>query len=118
LTLIQTGGDVGQKVNFQIADDLDAAARDGVLEEAKLKLSLVNYYPDTDDVAFKLNGRTISDHELIDEIGRNKCLFEFILEGSWVKRGTNTLEAILKRMNPLVTGKMVLDDVELSIRYK
>jgi hypothetical protein len=118
VVLTQTRGDVGQTVNFQIADDLDAASRDGVLEEAKLKLTLVNYYPDTDEVVLKLNGRTISDYKLIDEIRWNQCIFEFSLEGSWVKRGTNTLEAILKRMNPLVTGKMVLDDVELSIKYK
>lgn len=118
LVLIVSNGETGQSFDFQIADDLEDASRDGVLKETKLKLRLSNYHPDTDDVLFKLNDKLLSDYDLIDDMRRNQCFFTFSLDGSWVKRGANRLEAVLKKQNPKVTGKLILDDIELSIRYK
>jgi hypothetical protein len=118
LVLILGNGETGQSLSFQVADDLEGASRDGVLKETKLRLRLINYHPDTDEVLFKLNDRLLSDYDLVDDMRRNQCFFEFSLDGPWVNRGTNRLEAVLTKRNPQVTGKMLLDDIDLSIRYK
>ena len=115
VALTVSGSDAGQTVSFKVADDLESARTDDALDQIKLRLSLTDFSPQADEIAFKLNGQPLTDYSCLDP---TSDWLEFDLQGAPLKQGENELEVILKHRNPQIGVPVVLDDVELFIKYR
>ena len=116
LNLVVATGEKGQTLDLKLGDDIASAVRDKALDEATLKLRLNNFSHESDKLKFRLNGEPLPEptveHRYAD------CCFEFKLQGPPLQQGDNKLELILTQRNPRIKGPLVLNDVELLIKYK
>ena len=111
-----TAGDRGAVVPLKVADDVEAAAADGVLGEVALEVRLENWDAAEDELLFRLNGETLPEPAVRAESVQAAWL-AFPLDGPPLRQGLNELEAVLRRRNRDLIGPLALTDVELIVRY-
>ena len=103
------------RVTLFVADDLQAAARNGSLGKAILTMEFTGM-TDPDKLSLRLNGQALPEQETAKD--GDSLRISCALEASQVKQGTNILEAALKDTT-VGTGKSVkLTRVRLVVRYK
>ena len=106
------------------------AARRGILADVILELTVASMTAE-DVVEFELNERTLPPNPELDippphykvgpghnEYSGNYRLRYRLVQGSWLRRGSNVLHVVLRRRNPSIRDALVLHDLVLEIRYR
>jgi hypothetical protein len=118
VTLEADPGGPGQCVRFELADDVESAANEGTLGEARLQLKLKDYSPEVDELHLSLNGTTLLIEECETTRSGGMQWLSFRLAGPPLRQGENTLHLGLRRRNPYVRNPLVLTCVEVLVNYK
>jgi len=108
----------GQRVRFELGDDVESAAKAGALGEAMLRLKLDNFCPEQDQLDIRLNETPLPADSCKPMQREGAEWFEFRLEGPPLRQGKNTLQAALRQRNPRVRGPLVLSDVQVCLDYR
>ncbi len=119
----------GTTVRFRVADDLETAARRGILDAVTLELIVVSLTSE-DEFEFKLNGRALPETALValnrhyrvgpgpNAYHGNYALRYDVRVGDWVRQGWNQVEAMLKKRNSGIETDFVFHDLSLEINYR
>ena len=104
------------RVSVDVADDLDAASKEGSLKEASLRL-LVDHLTPLDQLEIRLN------EELLKTARPNRIFFnetwlEFDVTPPLLKQGWNQVDVVVRDRNQQVTSPLSLKSVEVVVRYK
>jgi hypothetical protein len=106
-------------VEFGIADDLRAAAADGVTAHVTLHLKLKNYTPpDEFDVA--LNGKILPRETRTERavfIMNDDTWITFPLPADLVNHGNNNLQVIVRNLNPEMATAPILTNLEVWMDF-
>ena len=115
-----------KKITLVVSDDLQAAARDGSLDYAKLMTKFIGESEQDKlshhKLSLRLNGQELLDipvsssPQLHVSSGSGNITCVRFLEASWVKQGNNVLEATLKEAASDKAVKLIR--VHLLVRYK
>ena len=104
-------------VRMDIADDVMGAKAGGNLEEATLRILLVNF-TSVDDLEFRLNGETLDRTGATKYILYNEYWLDFDVSSSpALRQGWNDIEIEVKSRNNRIGVPLTLDSVEAIIRY-
>lgn len=104
------------EIDVEIADDLAAARRDGVLQTATLRL-LVEQLTPLDQLGLELNGRQLDLATARKRLNYNDCWLDLDVASTMTKGG-NTLRVTVDGRNPHVLAPLVVRSVEALIVYK
>ncbi len=104
------------EISLDVADDLEAAVQDGVLESSALRL-LVDHLTPLDRLEITLNGHPIGDPDT-RHVFFNKTWLEFTVEPPHLKQGWNRIGTAVRARNPQVTSPLALKSVEIFVDYK
>lgn len=106
-----------QPVTFklEIADDLDAARRDGVLRQAVLRL-LIEQLTTRDIVEYRLQGQPLDAATAVRHYNYNDCWIDLDTTAS-LRQGMNDVEITLQSRNPHVASPLILRTVEAKVIY-
>ena len=104
------------EILLDIADDLDAAATDGTLKDATLRL-LVEQLTALDDLQFDLNDNTLDPSLARRRLLYNDTWLDFNVSPPLLKQGWNRLRVKVIARNPLVECRLALSSVEVLVRY-
>ena len=106
-------------VEFGIADDLADARRKGVSAQATLRLKLSNYTPpDEFDVTF--NGQSLPRKERTERavfIMNDFTWVTYRIPNDLVKTGMNKVEIAVSKLNPQMSEKPVLNNLEMWLEF-
>jgi len=123
------------KVDIFVADDLEAAKRDGEMREPLLTIRFADYCVD-DEVAIRFNGvdLPVESAEVTHYRGTRIAAdlpgpvqapkgmtahwFRYRLPIGLLKRGNNALEVTVLKASPMATFKRSINGVEILTRYK
>ena len=112
----------GQPAAFRvpIIDDLQAAQREGVLDDVALWVRLMAYDPKQDVVEFEWNGRRLPEElRRLDRGAKGEHYWvEFDLRERLPEPGDNRLKITLVSNSAARAGPVVVNDVELTINYE
>jgi len=103
------------EVNVEIADDLAAARREGVLREATLRL-LIEQLTALDRLELRLNGIALDPTAARQRLNYNDCWLDFDVSRS-MRKGNNELSLRVVARNAHIEAPLVLRSVEALIRY-
>ncbi len=107
------------EVAVPVADDLEAATRQGLDARITLRLKLVNYTP-PDEFDVSWNGR------VLPRTGRSERAVFIMNDQTWVtwnlapdqvKKGSNLLALEVRRLNSQMSSAPVLNNLEVWIEY-
>lgn len=104
------------EISLDVADDLDAASRDGVLKSAALRL-LVDHLTPPDRLEVTLNGQPVGDADR-RHVFFNETWLEFSVGPPQLKQGWNRIVTAVRARNPQVTSPLALKSVEILVDYK
>ena len=108
--------DASEHVTLVVADDLQTAARAGLLAEATLMLEFTGM-SNSDKLSLRLNGQEIPELQAV--LNNDGSLrISRTLEASQVKQGHNVVEARLQAAGPGKDEAVRLSQVRLLVRYK
>ena len=113
LDLAKVGEEV--EVSLDVADDLEAASREGVLKSATLRL-LVDQLTPQDRLEVTLNGRPIGDPDT-QHVFFNETWLEFAAGPPQLKQGWNRIGTAVRARNPQITSPLSLKSVEILVNY-
>jgi hypothetical protein len=107
----------GKRVAFkqEIADDLDAARRDGAVGRAVLRL-LVEQLTARDVLECRLNGRLLDFQGAVRHLNYNDCWLDLDATAA-LRQGFNDVEITVLSRNPHVTSPLVLRAAEALVTY-
>jgi hypothetical protein len=113
--------DVGRhRVDFGIADDLADARQKGVTAQVTLRLKLSNYTPpDELDVAF--NGQDLPRKTRTERavfIMNDFTWMTYPIPNDLVKSGMNAVEISVRALNPQMSEKPVLNNLEVWLEFE
>jgi hypothetical protein len=117
---LPVGLDIGRhRVDFGIADDLTDARQKGVTAQSTLRLKLSNYTPpDELDVAF--NGRDLPRETRAERavfIMNDFTWVTYPVPNDLIKLGMNTVEISVHKLNPQMSKKPVLNNLEMWLEF-
>ena len=113
LDLAQVGDQA--EVSLDVADDLEAASREGVLKSATLRL-LVDQLTPPDRLEVTLNGRPVGDPDT-QHVFFNETWLEFAVGPPQLQQGWNRIGTAVRARNPQVTSPLALKSVEILVKY-
>jgi hypothetical protein len=117
LALVETDSDSSAEIRFKVADHLQPAGGQGILESATLKIRLRNY-TNQDRLAFKLNGERLpAPQPILDLPHWEHHRIEFDLISYAIRQGENCLQIHVMKRNPQLRCTLVLTDVEILVKY-
>lgn len=116
----------GKTISIYVADDLESAARLGLLESVSLRI--VTGESADDVVDFTLNGRPLSRNPRTVTFpsirqpekpvtGNASRIFD-LPAGDGVRQGLNQVNVTVRKREPRVRQKLTVFDVSLEIRYR
>ncbi len=123
-----TNGD-GQEFDLFIADDIQAAVADGILESITLRV-VFRQWTVEDELAIKVNGHTVAEFGRRDsaravvakrsESRIAEALAERLipLDHKVVQLGKNTIKVVLYHRNPKIQVPLVWKNAEVTVRYR
>ena len=114
LELAQVGDQV--EVSLDVADDLEAASREGVLKSAAVRL-LVDQLTPPDRLEVTLNGRPVGDPDT-QHVFFNETWLEFAVGPPQLQQGWNRIGAAVRARNPQVISPLALKSVEILVKYE
>jgi len=108
----------GSYVEFSVGDNLQGAAKEGILSELKLRL-LIEGLAASDTLSLNFNGKTLGGKQADAAFKANPESHwrEYDLNASDVKNGTNRIDAELTLSRSTKTAPS-LSRLELSVRYR
>ena len=113
LDLAQAGD--AQEINVEIADDISAARKDGVLHEATLRL-MIEQLTDLDHLDLQLNGSPLDEASAKKRLNYNDCWLDF--DASQIlHKGNNALSLKVTSRNPHVSAPLTIRRVDALINY-
>ncbi|MCY3777873.1 MAG: hypothetical protein OXH11_18005 [Candidatus Aminicenantes bacterium] len=104
------------EVSLDVADDLETAAREGVLKSAAVRL-LVDQLTPLDRLEVTLNGQPIGDPHT-RHVFFTETWLEFAAGPPQLKQGWNRIGAAVRARNPQVTSPLALKSVEILVDYE
>ncbi len=104
------------EIHVEIADDLVAAHRDGLLRTATLRL-LIEQLTSLDQFDLMLNGAMLDLAKARKRLNYNDCWLDFDVAQSMIK-GNNVLKVKVKDRNPHILAPLVVRSVEALVAYK
>lgn len=104
------------EISLDVADDLEAASRDGVLKSAALRL-LVDHLTPPDRLEVTLNGQPVGDADR-QHVFFNETWLEFAVGPPQLKQGWNRIVTAVRARNPRVTSPLALKSVEILVKYR
>ncbi len=104
------------EVPIDIADDIQAAAAEGSLAEATLRLMIVNL-SSLDKVEFALNDTPLDEALIRKRLLYNDCWLEFDVK-KLLRQGWNRVQATVTARNPHVGAPLSIESVEAVVRYR
>lgn len=104
-----------QEINVEIADDIAAAKRDGLLKEVTLRV-LVEQLTSLDKLEVRFNGHPLDLAKATKHLNYNDCWVDFDVADT-VQRGNNALSIQVQERNPHVQAKLTLRHVDTFVRY-
>jgi hypothetical protein len=102
-------------VKIEIADDLAAAEREGVLRTVTLRL-LIEQMTGPDRIEYTLNGVSLDPAAAIRRINYNDTWLDFDVRHA-LRNGVNELTLTVRERNPRVALPLVLRSVEVLVAY-
>ena len=108
--------DVWAQFTLVVADDVEAAARDGSLRMATLKMEFTGLTKH-DGLTLRLNGQGLSKLQAANE-GDDSLQISCELDPSQLKQGNNVLKATLNETAPGAGKQARMTQVRLLVRYK
>ena len=96
--------------------DLNSALHDGALNEATLRLMIVNL-TSLDMLRFKLNGKLLDSTSAKRRLLYNDCWIDLDVLPPLLKQGWNHLNVKMKSRNPHISAPLRLKNVEVIVRY-
>ena len=110
----------GQEPGLPVPDDLVDARQKGVTAQATLRLKLSNYTPpDEWDVAF--NGRNLPRESRAERavfIMNDFTWVTYPVSNDLIKSGMNTVEISVHKLNPQMSKKPVLSNLEMWLEFE
>jgi len=103
-------------VTIDIADDIKQAAIDGAFEKATLRILVVNL-TSIDSIEFSLNGMQLDFNAAQKKLLYNDCWIEFDVSDSVLIQGWNSLRMKVIERNSNIMANLVVESVEVIIRY-
>jgi len=113
IELAKTGDST--EIRIDIADDVQAAALEGSLAEASLRLMIVNLSA-LDVVEFELNGSPLDNATVRRRLLYNDCWLEVDVSGV-LRQGWNCIKVVVIARNPHVAAPLNIESVEAIVRY-
>jgi hypothetical protein len=107
--------DEREQVTFAVADDLQAAARNGSLRTATLMMEFTGL-TEQENLVLCLNGQDLPECQADSENG-SPLRISCALVASQVRSGKNVVEATLKKSRPDGDGAVRLSKIRLLVRY-
>ena len=104
------------EISLDVADDLEAAVREGVLESAALRL-LVDHLTPLDRLEVTLNGRAVGEPDA-RHVFFNETWLEFAVGPPQLKQGWNRIVTAVRARNPQVASPLSLKSVEILVNYR
>lgn len=104
------------EISLDVADDLEAAVREGVLESAALSL-LVDHLTPLDRLEITLNGRPVGEPDA-RHVFFNETWLEFAVGPPLLKQGWNRIVTAVRARNPQVASPLSLKSVEILVNYR
>ncbi|HSI13327.1 MAG TPA: family 10 glycosylhydrolase [Chthoniobacter sp.] len=104
-----------QEINVEIADDLDAARKDGVLRTVTLRM-MVEQLTTLDQLQLTLNGQPLDLASATKRLNYNDCWLDFEVS-KVMRRGNNALSLKLVERNSHVAAPLSIRQVEALVRY-
>lgn len=106
-------------VEFGFADDLKRAQQRGASHEVTLRLKIANHtQPDEFDVS--INGGVLPEKTRLSRavfIMNNDTWVTFPIPGELLRLGDNALEINVRRLNPQISERPVLKNMEILVEY-
>lgn len=104
------------EINVEIADDLEAAKKDGRLKSATLRLMIVQLTA-LDELDLRINGRPLDLATAKKRLNYNDCWLDFDVAGL-MKKGGNELTLLVKARNPHVQAPLTVRQVDVLVKYE
>ncbi len=104
-------------IRLDVADDVGNANANGSLEEATLRVLLINL-TSLDDVEFRLNGEALDRAAATKHLLYNHYWLDFdVSDAPQLRQGWNDVEIEVKSRNDRIGVHITLDSVEVMVRY-
>ena len=112
---LASAGDT-QEINVEIADDLDAAQRDGLHGAATLRV-LIEQLTSLDQLDIQFNGAPLDLAAAKKRLNYNDCWVDFDVSHI-IRKGNNALTLKVASRNPHVLAPLTIRHVDTLVSYR